>query len=286
MRKTRVCAGSRLNTGVSKCQIDFEKIKGVIIVEKGKKLPADLDAKKLEELCHADRPERVYPILTFVEYAKNGGEPQTGSTGYGPLGVTGVSARTDTFTLDKFYESLNASLLKVMNSPFDVYYFDAKHLLYGYNDGTEILAGIPMSCIYPTVTPHPTSSAKSVMTVSFCFEDAQDAMENFDYVQLDFNPKTAVIGLVGVQLEKASDNAYKLIEAIGGYDRTAEFGELIADGAAEVLGNATSATYNADGETITVVAKDSGVPYLKSPSVLYEKGIKGIEQVDTKLPAV
>lgn len=42
------------------------------------------------------------------------------------------------------------------------------------------------------------------------------------------------------------------------------------------MGNVTSATY-ADG-VITIVAKDSGVPVLKSPEVLFKNGIKGIEQ--------
>ena len=95
MRKIRNCASTQMATGVSKCQIDFGKLKGAIIVERGKKLPADLTAEKLEQACHADRPDRVYPIFTFVEYAKNGGEPQVGATGYGPQGVTGVNARTD-----------------------------------------------------------------------------------------------------------------------------------------------------------------------------------------------
>ena len=85
-------------------------------------------------------------------------------------------------------------------------------------------------------------------------------------------------GLVNVKLEKqTAANQYKIVEEIGGYDRTEEFGKLVADKAAEVMNNVTSATY-ADG-VITIVAKDSGVPSLKSPDVLFENGIKGIEQV-------
>ncbi|MFK1874164.1 hypothetical protein ACIXIT_00445 [Bacteroides fragilis] len=83
--------------------------------------------------------------------------------------------------------------------------------------------------------------------------------------------------MVEVVLEKqGSDSKYKILEKIGGYDRTEEFGQLIADKAVEVMGNVTSATY-ADG-VITIVAKDSGVPVLKSPEVLFKNGIKGIEQ--------
>ena len=279
MRKIRNCASAQMATGVSKCQFDFGKLKGAIIVERGKKLPADLTAEKLEEACHADRPDRVYPIFTFVEYAKNGGEPQVGATGYGPQGVTGVNARTDALTMDKFYEALNASLLKTMNTPYDVYFWDDKKMLYGCNDGTDVLAGIPMSTIYPTVTDHPTSSAKSTMVVNFCHEDAQASMENYDYIQLNFDPKNFAVGLVAVELVAVDGSKYKLIESIGGYDRTAEFGSLIASGATTVLGNVTSATYNAEDDTLSIVTKDSGVPYLKAPSALYEAGIKGIEQV-------
>ena len=47
--------------------------------------------------------------------------------------------------------------------------------------------------------------------------------------------------------------------------------------AAEVMNNVTSATYS-DG-IITIVPKAGAVPSLKAPSVLYEKGIRGIEQV-------
>lgn len=279
MREIRTCVKSRFNTGNSACQIDFSKLKGAIVLEHGQKLPKGLTPEKLIELCHADRPERIYPIMTFVEAAKNGGEPQVGNTGYGAPGVTGVNARTDTLTLDKCYDQLNAHLLKVMDIPFDVYFWDNRFVLYGYNDGTDILAGIPMSCIYPTIVPFATSGAKASLTVSFCHDDPQDNMENFDYIQLKFNPKNSLKGLVDVVFEKTEGNAnqYKLIEKIGGYDRTSEFGDLIANKAAEVMNNVTSATY-ADG-IITVVPKDSGIPSLKAPSILCENGIKGIEQV-------
>lgn len=279
MRKIRNCASAKLNTGVSKCQIDFGKIKGAIIVESGVKLPAEMTGEDLEKMCHANRPNRSLPVLLFVEYAKNGGEPQVSAVGYGGNQVSSVNARTDTFTLDKFYESLNASMLKTMNVPFDVYYFDDKNMLYGYNDGTDVLAGVPMSTIYPIVTPHPTSSSKSSMTVNFCFEDAQDAMENFDYVQLDFDPKRFVIGLVGVKVEQIEGTKYKIVEALGGYDRTAEFGALIADKVTEVMTGVSSAQYDSDNAILTLTTENDATPKLRDPAELYEVGIKGIEQI-------
>ena len=279
MRKIRNCNSSKLNTGVSKCQIDFGKVKGSIVVERGVKLPADLTGESLEELCHADRPNRALPILLYVEYAPNGGEPQVSAVGYGGNSVSGVSALTDAFTMDKFSEALNASLLKTMNTQYDVYHFDDKNILYGYNDGTDVLAGIPMSTIYPKAVMHPTSSAKSQLTINYCYEDAQDAMENFDYVQLDFDPKRFVIGLVGVKIEKVEGTKYKIVEAIGGYDRTAEFGVTIADKASATLNGVSSAQYDAETETLTLTVEDGKTPTLKSPAELYAAGVKGIEQV-------
>lgn len=278
MRKIRTCKSARLNTGSSACKIDWGKVKGAILTEHGTKLPADITGDKLTELCHADRPGRIYPIFPFLEYAKNGGEPQVNAVGYGASQYNGLNAQTDTFTLKNFDEILNAQLIKCANKGWDVYFWNNDNILIGYNDGTDLLAGIPMSTVYPTVTQYPTSGAKSTMTVSFCHEDAEDSQLNFNFEQLDFNPKNFLKGLVDVVFEKTStENAYKIIEKIGNYDRTEEFGSLVADGAAEIMNNVTSATY-ADG-VITIVPKAGAVPSLKAPSVLFEKGIKGIEQV-------
>ena len=170
-----------------------------------------------------------------------------------------------------------------MNKRFDAYYVDENNLLIGINDGTDILAGIPMSTVYPTVVPHPTSSAKASLTVSCCLEDARAAIENFDYVQLDFNPLDELEGLILVDLVEAESGKYKIIETIGG-DRTAEFGQAVASGASSVLNNVTTATY-ANG-LITITASAGTTPSLKAPSVLLSNDIAGIEWNKTvKLPS-
>lgn len=275
MRKIRNCIGITLATGKSGCQIDFGKIKAVILVPHGKTLGSNLTKGSFETKCHADTPNRIYPIKTIVEYAKNGGEPQTSAIGYGGNGVTGVSAQTDTFTIDKYSEHLAASLTKCMNKRFDAYYVDENNLLIGINNGGDDLAGIPMSTVYPTVTPHPTSSAKATMTVSCCLEDARAAIEDFDYVQLDFNPLEELNGLVLVDLVETASGKYKLIETIGGYDRTAEFGTTIASAASSVLNGVTTATY-ADG-LLTLTVASGATPSLKAPSVLLSNDIAGVE---------
>ena len=219
----------------------------------------------------------IYPISPFFEYAKNGGEAQISAVGYGPNQFNGLNAQTDTFTLAGFDEVLNAQLLKAANREWDVYFWNKDYMLIGYNDGTDLLAGIPMSTVYPTVTQYPASGAKSTMTISFCHMDIEDSLLNFDFIQLGFDPKYSLRGLIGVELVSMTSNKYKIIEKIGAYDRTPEFGQLIADKAAEVLDNATTATY-ADG-VLTITPKDSGTPSLKAPSILFENNIKYIEQV-------
>lgn len=278
MKKTRTCVSALLNTGVSKCPFDPGKVRGAIVVPKGVKLPTDLTGTKLEELCHADRSERVYPIMSFVEYAKNGGEPQANANGYGGTKVTDISVRTDTFTMEEFSAVLNASLTKCMNQSYDVYYFDDKKMLYGINDGTDELAGFPMSTIYPTATPHPTSSALASLTVSFCYEDARESFENLDFVQLDFDPRRFAMGLTPVILDKVEDNKYRLLESIGGYDLTETYGALLSDNATAFEG-VTAATYDESAKVLTLTPTADATPRLKAAKTLYEAGIKGIEQL-------
>lgn len=283
MRQTRKCATAQLNTGASKCQPAFENMKGAIIVRQGFKLPADLTAEKLEELVHADRATRVYGIYRFTEYAKNGGEVQTSANGYDGECPTGVSARKDTFTLHKFMPELLASLTNTYDQQWDVYFFDDANVLYGLNDGTDVLAGYPMNSVYADATPFNTSGAKASMTVTFAHENAKRAFTDFDYVQLSFNPQKLVLGLTNVLLEKAgtTGNDYKIIEARGGNDITSIYGPVIATAGATVINGATASavSYDAAKDAITIATTGDAVPSLKAPSVLYEKDIKGIEQV-------
>lgn len=280
MRNLRKCNTGHLNTGISKCPVDFARMKGAIIVPYGSKLPTNLSVEALTKQAHADEAERIYGIVGFCEFAQEGGEAQTGAVGYGGLQVTGYSDRSDTYTLDKNYPELHASLTKCAGNKFGAYYFDEKNMLYGLNDGTDELAPFPMNTIHSNATPYSTSGSKSTMTVKFCHEDSRAAIENADYVQLDFNPQRATLGLTGVKLIKVSDsgNEYKLIEAVGGYDLTSIFGPLMADNA-NVINGVTAVTYDEDKEALTLTVTGGATPALKAPKLLLEAGISGIEQV-------
>lgn len=280
MRNLRKCNTGHLNTGISKCPVDFARMKDAIIVPYGSKLPADLSVEALTKQAHADESGRIYGIVGFCEFAQDGGEAQTSAVGYGGLQVTGYSDRADTYTLDKNYPELHASLTKCAGNKFGAYYFDEKNMLYGLNDGTDELAPFPMNTIHSNATPYSTSGSKSTMTVKFCHEDSRSAIENADYVQLDFNPMRATLGLTPVKLVKVGDsgNDYKLIESVGGYDLTSTFGSLIADNA-NVINGATAVSYDEGKEVLTLTITGSATPKLKAPKLLLEAGISGIEQV-------
>lgn len=281
MRAIRTCDDSHLNTGLSKCPVDFARMKGAIIVNYGAKLPEELTVENLSKQAHAAESERIYGILGFCEYAPEGGEAQTGAVGYGGLAVTGYSDRADTFTLDKNYPELHASLTKAAGKKWGAYFFDEKNYLYGLNDGTDELAPFPMNTIHSNATPYSTSGAKSTMTVKFCHEDARAAIEQADYQKLSFNPQRAVLGLTAVKLVKVgtTGNDYKVIEATGGYDCTPDLGSLIATAESTAIDGATAATYDASKKALTVTADSGATPHLKSPAELYALGIKGIEEV-------
>ena len=275
MRPIRNCKRGELNTGKSQCPLDLAHIIGAMVVPRGFEFPADATASSIREACHADRSERIMPIMVFVEYSKEGGEASISAVGYCGNQVTGVSPRTDTYTMAQHDPALAASLSKAMNLPFEVFYFDENDVVYGRRV-SDALRGFPITTLYPTVTPHPTSSNPATLTVSFAFENARDAIEEFDYVQLDFNLKDSLVMLTEVELANTGTNKYKIVEKVGGYDLTSKYASIITESAATVLDGVTAATYDEATETLTLTVSSGGTPALKAPSVLYDAGIEGI----------
>lgn len=278
MSRIRSCASNSFFTGKSVCEIDYDKIKYLLLTKHGVKLQYDtLD--NLRAMCHADLPNRAYGFPQIVNWEPNGGEVQTSQVGYGPNVYNGVSARTDAFTVDKFRHYLRAEILKNVDEEFDMYLIDAKNNLYGLNDGTDELAGIPVT-IYPSGNDHPGASDKASLAVNVSYVDVEEYMMKLDVVTLDYSARSAVYGLMPVTLEKvgSTGNNYKLVEYYGKGDATAKYGELISDNVASVLNGATAATYDATNNYITVtLASDSTAPTLKAASVLEANGIYGIE---------
>ena len=277
MARIRTCAGNSFFTGKSVCEIDYDKIKSVILMKHGVKL----DYSSLESIrsaCHADVPNRAYGFPTIINWEPNGGEAQTSQVGYGPTFYNGMSARNDALTLDKFRHYLRAEILKNVEETFDMYLIDKRNNLYGLNDGTDTLAGIPVT-IYPSGNDHPGASDKESLVLNVVYEDVEEYMINLDVEPLGFRATTAVYGLMPVTLEKqgTSGNSYKLIEFYGKGDATAKYGELLADHAADVMTGVTAATYDAATNALTLTVSSGTTPALKAASVLCTNGIYGIE---------
>lgn len=277
MARIRTCAGNSFFTGKSVCEIDYDKIKSVILMKHGVKLDySSLEA--IRSACHADVPNRAYGFPTIINWEPNGGEAQTSQVGYGPTFYNGMSARNDALTLDKFRHYLRAEILKNVEETFDMYLIDKMNNLYGLNDGTDTLAGIPVT-IYPSGNDHPGASDKESLVLNVVYEDVEEYMINLDVEPLGFRATTAVYGLMPVTLEKqgTSGNNYKLIEFYGKGDATAKYGELLADHAADVMNGVTAATYDAATNALTLTVSSGVTPALKAASVLCTNGIYGIE---------
>lgn len=270
----RKCPGvTTFNTGSSVCVLDPGKIKAIILTIHGHKIPTEKTVEAFEKACHADRPGRIFPIKTIVEYAPSGGEAQTSATGYGPTKITSYSAKNDVWTLQDYDASLKANIMVAKNVAFDAYFVDENNVIYGMNDGTADLAGIPLSGVYPGGQDWDSSGTEANLTIATMFKDYEKYIKNADVRAYDFDVVDALKGLVYVDLVSTESKKYKLIEHFGKLDITEYYGELLAKNAKTALGGVTSASY-ANGVITTV---GDGPVILASPSVLQGAGITGIE---------
>ena len=270
----RLCGGSAagFNTGQNFCPLQPGKAKAVILVYHGKKLPAELTADALEEACHADGQDRIFPILGISEYATSGGEATTSENGYAGTSITGYSARTDTFTLAKFNMALQANLVSNKATTFDMYVVDENDVIYGIDDASDSLAGIPLTGVYPTGQPFSASGQVAYLAFNALYADIEAYMKNASAKGATFNVPGALTGLVFAEFIQVGEGKYKLVDHYDRTDLTSYYGALIAEHAETVLTSGTSVSYTEGVLTIT------GEPKLAVPSVLQENGIIGIEQ--------
>lgn len=277
MTRIRTCPAEKFFTGQSVCEIDYDKVKALVLTKHGVKLPYDTLAN-LRAACHADVASRAYGFPAVINWEPNGGEAQVSQVGYGPNAYNGMSARTDAFTLDRYRHYLRASILKNVEEVFDMYLIDVKNNLYGLNDGTDTLAGVPVT-IYPSGNDHPGASDKASLVVNVVYQDVESYIMNLDVVPLDFNALSAVYGLMPVTLEKQGQTSnYKVVEFYGKGDATAKYGALLATNATSVMDDITAATYDSANNVISVtLASGKTAPVLKAASALCTAGIYGIE---------
>lgn len=270
----RLCGGSAagFNTGQNFCPLQPGKAKAVILVYHGKKLPAELTADALEKACHADGQDRIFPILGISEYATSGGEANTSENGYAGTSITGYSPRTDTFTLAKFNMALQANLVSNKATTFDMYVVDENDVIYGIDDASDSLAGIPLTGVYPTGQPFSSSGQVAYLAFNALYADIEAYMKNASAKGATFNVPGALTGLVFAEFIQVGEGKYKLVDHYDRTDLTSYYGALIAEHAETVLTSGASVSYTAGVLTIT------GEPKLAVPSVLQKNGIIGIEQ--------
>ena len=278
MSRLRTCKTNSFFSGQSVCEIDYDKIRGMVLVEHGTTLSYSTLAE-LRTMCHADLPNRAYGFPAIINWEPSGGEAQISQVGYGPNAYNGMSPRTDAFTLDAFRHSLRAPILANANKVWDMYLIDGRNNLYGLTQsGSDTLAGIHVT-IYPSGNDHAGASDKASLIVNVVYQDVEDYMMRLDVVPLDYEALTAIYGLMPVTLEKqgSSGSNYKVVEFYGKGDATAKYGALIATNAATVLDGATAATYDATNNVLQLTVTQNATPALKKASVLCTNGIYGIE---------
>lgn len=266
---------SGFNTGITYCPLQPDKVAGIVLTIHGKKLPKELTAETLETACHADYPDRIYPISGISEYAVSGGEASTSENGYAGSEITGYSARTDTFTLRKFNLALQANLVANKDTLFDMYVYDKNNVIYGQDDGTDELAGFDLSGVYPTGQTYDSSGEKASLAFNAMYADTESMLKKMSVKQASVNLESVLKGLNYVEFVKtgAGENTYKLVDHYDRTDLTAYYGAALAEKASAVVSGATALSYENGVLTAT-----GGAPVLKSPSLLQSNGIIGIEQ--------
>lgn len=271
-----VKGSSSFNTGRSVQVFDPGKVKALILVPHGKKLPSTMTAEALEQACHADYPNRIYPIKTIVEFAPSGGDANVQTKGYGGQKLAGYNAYSQAWTLDESDYVLKAQIAKAKGVKFDLYLLDENNVLFGVADDTVIPAGIPLSAFAATGNDFDTSSEESGTTLTAYFKDYEKYLREASIYQCDFDVIDVLQGLVPVELVALDGQAskYKLLEKYGKLDITSYYGEALAAGAASCFDGGVSAVAYADG-VLTITA--TGTPSLKKPSVLQTNGVLGIE---------
>ena len=278
MKKYRDCGSEIFNTGSSKCPFVPDYVKVIILTPEDMVIKDDELEESLEEMIHANRPGRIYPIGPIAEYAPSGGEAQTSKQGYGPSQITSYSELVEVWTLENYDEGLLANLMKLKNERMRALFIDKNNVVYGQHDTDTTIKGYLMSSIYPSsVQRFKTSGDNATMAVSLVYDDVEKAWIETKSLQSETDLIEKAKGLVWVDVVKVGDSGsnYKVVEHYGKYDLTTAYGALLAK-TEGVWEGVSAAQYNAADGTLNLTS--DGTPALLSPEQLLTAGIKGIEQ--------
>ena len=156
-----------------------------------------------------------------------------------------------------------------------MYVFDKNNVIYGEDDGTDELAGFPLSGVYPTGQAYDSSGQKAYLAFNAMYSDTEKMMKNMSVKQAGVNLENVLKGLNYVEFVKMAspENTYKLVDHYDRTDLTAYYGSVLSEKASTVVSGASALEYSNGVLTAT-----GGVPMLKSPSILQANGAIGIEQ--------
>lgn len=263
--------GKKFNTGGSYCPIDPTKVKAVFFSMKDIAIENEIIGIDLTAMCHADRPERIYPIKNIVEYAPSGGEAQVETVGYGAPKVVGYSSRDDVFTLGVYDIELVKNIAKMKSQKVYVFYVDSDNQIHGRTkeDDNSHFYGIP-AMIYLADQPFDTSSTNANTQIHIALSDTEQFLQNRVVIKKDYDVVDALIGLMSVKFVKPQSNSqfYYLVDS-----SNTNISSAYKDITADCFVEAESVSYNASDDSFTI----SGNTELKSPRELAEKNIYGIE---------
>lgn len=277
MNDLLACKGAVFNTGKGVCPYKPENIEAMILTMKDKTITVSTFDANFEEMIHADRPNRIYPIGGISEYAPSGGEAQSSAVGYGPSKFTGYSTYMEAWTLDQRYLSIVKNLLRI-NVPMRVFLIDKNNVVYGEDAGNGKIRGFLLSDIYPSGQTYNSSGAQASIIVNLSYKDVEAIWSNTVRLQSSIDLVSLADGLTWVSLVSTGTNKYKLKDYDEGTDITVFYGALLASTTA--WNNVTAATYDATTEELTLTPTAGMTPSLKRPSELFALStpVKGIEQ--------
>lgn len=279
MKKYRDCGSEIFNTGSSKCPFVPNYVKVIILTPEDMVIKDDELEEKIEEMIHANRPGRIYPIGPIAEYAPSGGEAQTSKQGYGPSQITSYSELVEAWTLENYDEGLLANLMKLKNERMRALFVDKNNVVYGQYDTDTTIKGYLMSSIYPSsVQRFKTSGDNASMAVSLVYDDVEKAWMETKSLQGETDLVEKAKGLVWVDVVKVGDSGsnYKVVEHYGKYDLTTAYGALLGKTEGVWGDSVSAAQYNSADGTLSLTSEST--PALLSPEQLLTAGIKGIEQ--------
>lgn len=275
MKEFITCGSTNVNTGISPCRIDPAYIDVIILTDYMTQIPIENFEEELEKLIHADRPNRVYPIPDVAEYAPSGNEGQTSAVGYGPSEFSGYSALSETWSLSFRDEGLYINLQQLKSSRMRAIFVDRDNRVYAIKGDEGKIMGYELSNIFPQGQRFKSSGSNPTLDVILNYKNYSREAEKAIVKQAETDIAEKAVGLIWVELVK-KDAGYKLRTKVEQLDVTNRYGKLLE--ATEAWNNVTAVTYDADTDYLVLTAEADKTPSLKSPSKLYELGIKNIEE--------